>query len=481
MGLLLAAAVVVILSIAATLLSNFNWRSYHKGQLAGPKWVWPVVGATLYCITDPYGYWITQRNYGKLSWNSLFGQFLIVAGDVASCRSVLTQTGSHAFQMMVHPNSSTVLGDNHLAVMMDDTHKYFRHLTSSILTPARLAEVIPTQYEIMKEHLDNWISTTRDGKTMLVRPGVRDLVMDTNQMVFLGGYLTAEYRKKFAVDWGNVNDGLLSFPLLIPGLGLWKARQSRFALTNNIEDCFRRCRNDVDAGREVHPCLMSHWIKHLTASKEILETNEDEMTHSILDFMFASQDASISALTWTVDLMFGHPEIFAKVRAEQKKLRPNNEPITAEHVRTMTYTRQVVNEILRFRPPAPFIPHLAHEDVKLPTYTVPKGALVFVDVIAACQEGYTNPDTFNPDRFSAESGEGDKFRHNYLVFGTGLHVCAGRHYAFNQIVLWLALLASSTDINRINPDPEYKYQFAPTITPADHVIASFVPHSYVSA
>lgn len=93
MGLLLAAAVVVILSIAATLLSNFNWRSYHKGQLAGPKWVWPVVGATLYCITDPYGYWITQRNYGKLSWNSLFGQFLIVAGDVASCRSVLTQTG----------------------------------------------------------------------------------------------------------------------------------------------------------------------------------------------------------------------------------------------------------------------------------------------------------------------------------------------------------------------------------------------------
>jgi len=93
MGLLVAAAVVAILSLAAVLLSNFNWRSYHKGQLAGPKWVWPIVGATLYCITDPYGYWITQRNYGKLSWNSLFGQFLIVAGDVASCRSVLTQTG----------------------------------------------------------------------------------------------------------------------------------------------------------------------------------------------------------------------------------------------------------------------------------------------------------------------------------------------------------------------------------------------------
>lgn len=93
MGLLLAAGAVALASLALFLLSHFNWRSYHKGQLAGPSWVWPVVGATLFCITDPFGYWNAQRAYGKLSWNSLFGQFLVMAGDVASCRSVLTQTG----------------------------------------------------------------------------------------------------------------------------------------------------------------------------------------------------------------------------------------------------------------------------------------------------------------------------------------------------------------------------------------------------
>jgi len=478
MGLLVALGAIAVCSALLFLLSHFSWRGYHRGELAGPSWVWPVVGATLYCISDPYGYWIAQRSYGKVSWNSLFGKFLILAGDVATCRAVLTQTSSSAFQMMVHPNSSTVLGDNHLAVMLDDTHKYFRNLTASILTTPRLAEVIPTQYEIMKQHLDDWIEQTKGGKTMLVRHGVRDMVMDQNQVVFLGGYLTSEYRKKFAVDWGNVNDGLLSFPLLIPGLGLWKARESRFRLTDNIEDCFRRCRSDVNAGREVHPCLMSHWIKHLTDTKEILETNEDEMTHSILDFMFASQDASISALTWTIDLMHGHPEIFEKVRAEQKRLRPNNEPVTAEHVRNATYTRQVVNEILRFRPPAIFIPHLSHSDMKLPTCTVPKGALIFVDVFAACREGYSNPETFNPDRFSEEAGEGSKYRQNYLVFGTGLHVCAGRHYAFNQIVVWLSILATHASFTRLNPDPEYKYQYAPTITPADHVVASFTPYTF---
>lgn len=475
MGLLLALAAVSILAIALFALSNFSWRKYHRGELSGPAWVWPIVGSTLHCITDPYGYWLAQRAYGKISWNSLFGKFLVFVTDVASCRSILTQTGSHAFQMVVHPNSSIVLGEEHLAVMMDDTHKYFRGLTSSILTPARLAEVIPTQDRIMREHLKLWVdSTSKKNTTMLVRHGVRDMVMDQNQEVFLGGYLPAHLRQQFAQDWSNVNDGLLSFPLLIPGLGLWKARQSRFRLTNNIEDCFRRCRKDIDAGKDVHLCLMSHWIKHLTKTGEILETNEDEMTHSILDFMFASQDASISALTWTVALMEAYPDIFERVRAEQRALRPNNETITHDLMMQMKFTRQVVSEILRFRPPAIFVPHLAHADVQLPTYKVPKGALVFVDVFAACREGYSDPESFNPDRFGPELNEGEKYRKNWLVFGTGLHVCAGRHYAFNQITVWLALLATNVNFTRVPPkEPGHVYQFAPTITPADHVIASF--------
>jgi hypothetical protein len=106
MGVLIAAAAVAVCALIFGLLSNFNWRGYHKGQLYGPTWVWPIVGATLYCITDPYGYWITQRNYGKLSWNSLFGKFLILAGDVADCRAVLTQTGYVTFSIPLFPHST---------------------------------------------------------------------------------------------------------------------------------------------------------------------------------------------------------------------------------------------------------------------------------------------------------------------------------------------------------------------------------------
>ena len=40
------------------------------------------------------------------------------------------------------------------------------------------------------------------------------------------------------------------------------------------------------------------------------------------------------------------------------------------------YTRAVIKELLRFRPPATFVPQMAMADVKITDdYTIPKGAL----------------------------------------------------------------------------------------------------------
>ena len=116
-----------------------------------------------------------------------------------------------------------------------------------------------------------------------------------------------------------------------------------------------------------------------------------------MDFLFASQDASTASLTWCCSLMADHPEMLARVRAEQEALRPHNEPVTADMLAKMTYTRQaslaalllaggwlggsfgasdeanslvrslitlpsrpqVILEVLRFRPPATMVPQVA--------------------------------------------------------------------------------------------------------------------------
>ncbi len=68
-------------------------------------------------------------------------------------------------------------------------------------------------------------------------------------------------------------------------------------------------------------------------------------------------------------------------------------------VESMTYTRAVIKEILRFRPPAVMVPSIAMVDFKLDdTCVAPKGSLVVPSIWAACFQGFTNPDVFDPDR-----------------------------------------------------------------------------------
>jgi cytochrome P450 len=53
------------------------------------------------------------------------------------------------------------------------------------------------------------------------------------------------------------------------------------------------------------------------------------------------QDASTSSLVWVFHLLAEHPDVLARVREEQYRLRPNDEPIDFELLSNMTYTRQV--------------------------------------------------------------------------------------------------------------------------------------------
>lgn len=54
------------------------------------------------------------------------------------------------------------------------------------------------------------------------------------------------------------------------------------------------------------------------------------------------QDASTASLVWTLALMADHPEVLARVRAEQADARPDlSATLTAESLAKMPYTRQV--------------------------------------------------------------------------------------------------------------------------------------------
>ena len=143
-------------------------------------------------------------------------------------------------------------------------------------------------------------------------------------------------------------------------------------------------------------CLIDFWIqetvKELTALSESGETtalpppntSDVEIKSYVFDFLFAAHDASTSSLLQAVTLLDQHPEVLAKVREEVKSmwLPESDSLITGDQIAQMKYTHAVAREILRYKAPAPLVPHIATKDFLLnESYTIPKGTIVLTNTV----------------------------------------------------------------------------------------------------
>jgi len=230
-------------------------------------------------------------------------------------------------------------------------------------------------------------------------------------------------------------------------------------------------------------CLLDFWMKNTV--KEIAECAEKglpfpphstdyEVAHLMLDFLFASQDASTSSLTFAIHELGLHPDVLSRVRAEQTQFRPNKETIDGDMIATLHYTWQVMKEILRVRPPATIVPYVAVKEYKMPeqNYTAPPGTVIIPSVWSSNRTGFEQPELFDPDRFDNVRQEHKKYEKNFLTFGAGPHYCLGQRYAMNNIMAFISIFVQECDFVRQETPDMHKLIYMPTIYPADGVVLS---------
>ena len=144
--------------------------------------------------------------------------------------------------------------------------------------------------------------------------------------------------------------------------------------------------------------------------------------------------------------------------------------LTGEQLGEMGYTRQVVKEALRFRPPAPMVPQLAAVDFELkPGLVAPKGSLVIPSLLAPVWSGAGFPDAerFDPDRMGPDRKEDVAHGKHFLTFGCGPHACVGYQYAINHLIAYTARLAATVEWSRRRTPQSDDLMYLPTIYPAD--------------
>lgn len=468
----------VLAYLAAYLITFLMFARCHKFKIPGPTFVTPIVGGIPEMIRDPYGFWERQRLYSPqgYSWVAILTQFVVFVTRADLCQKIFATNSEDTLTLQLHPNGKVILGDNNIAFQSGPGHKALRSSFMNLFTTKALSLYLPIQERLINEYMATWVKAFPKGSTPEeMRNHIRNMNCKTSQTVFLGEHL--HNRDEFTRNYDIITHGFLSAPLYFPGSALYKAVKARKVAIHELQAAVRRSKQRmIKADAEPH-CLLDFWTA--TILEKVREAEEEggeapaysedhAMADSMLDFLFASQDASTASLTMITATMADRPEILARVREEQDRIRGNGEPLTYDRLQEMTFTRQCVMEQLRLFPPAPMVPMKAHNDFQLDEKTlIPKGSLVIPSLVACCREGFTNPDQYDPDRMGPERQEDHKFSKQFIPFGVGPHRCVGYNYAINHLCVYLAMIAHTVVWERTRTADSDKVLYLPTLYPHD--------------
>jgi cytochrome P450 len=119
------------------------------------------------------------------------------------------------------------------------------------------------------------------------------------------------------------------------------------------------------------------------------------------------------------------------------------------HLSRLTYTRAVLDEVMRLYPPAYVIVRAARQQDNVAGVEMKPGDLAIISpwVLHRHRKRWREPDAFAPERFLPGAPAADRFA--YLPFGVGPRVCIGAHFALTEATLVLAELMRSFRIELV--------------------------------
>jgi sterol 22-desaturase len=213
---------------------------------------------------------------------------------------------------------------------------------------------------VTRKHYAQWLADAeKDKSPKSIMMTARALNMETSLAVFCGSHIPykaiAEINEKYWLITKALQ--LVNFPLNIPGTNVYNACQARKIAMKWLEASAKSSKEHIKNGGEVE-CMLDAWVIEINAAKE--KTGRDfsdrEMAMVIFSFLFASQDAMSSGIIYLFQHLADRPEMLAKVREEQQRIRGDpNTPMTLEMLDGMVYLKAFVKESLRLVPPVTMV------------------------------------------------------------------------------------------------------------------------------
>jgi cytochrome P450 len=181
--------------------------------------------------------------------------------------------------------------------------------------------------------------------------------------------------------------------------------------------------------------------------------SDQQLRDEIITMVLAGHETTANLLTWMFLLLLRHPDVERRVREEAIRVLGDRDPVL-EDVRSLEYTKRVLEEALRLYPPAWIVERQSLTPDVLGGYSVPSESIIAISpyIMHRNPAYWPDPETFDPERFRPERAEARQ-RYTYLPFGGGPRVCIGNQFAMMEAQIILAMIVRETHLSLVPGHP----------------------------
>ncbi|KAK3043114.1 hypothetical protein RJ639_000003 [Escallonia herrerae] len=421
----------------------YRWRNPKtKGVLPPGSMGLPFIGETIQLIMPSASIdlppFIKSRlkRYGPIFRTNVAGRPVIISADREFNYYILRQDGR-----LVDTWSLDTFAE-----VFDQTsqssRKYTRNLTLNHFGVEALKErLIPRMEDTIRKTLAAWSSQ----ESMEVKSAAITLTIDfAARQLFSGDLEKAPL--KLSDMFNDLVEGLMSFPLNIPGTAHHKCLKIHKEVRLMMGDVLKKRRMSPPSsshGTDRQEDLLDHLIQDMNKESFL---NEDFVVQLMFGLLFVTSDSISTTLALAFKLLAEHPSVLEELTAEHEEILKNREnadsPLTWNEYKSMTFTLQVIHEVLRLGNIAPGLFRRALQDIPVNGYTIPKGWVIMIATAALHLNSnqFDDPLVFNPRRW--KDIQSSVVSKSFMPFGVGLKQCAGAEYSRVFLATFLHVLVT---------------------------------------
>ncbi|MCO5594652.1 hypothetical protein L7F22_048685 [Adiantum nelumboides] len=422
----------------------------------------PGLGRTLEYIR--FGSAFTRarfERYGPVSWTGFLGERVVQVAGPEATHAVLTNADK-AFSQA----GWRFLIDNffHRGLMLldFDEHRFHRRVMQEAFTAERLRGYTDETVACVRETVPTW----RQDAPIRLYPALKSLTLDVATRVFMNerpGPEAEEVNKAF-VDCVRAASSIVKWDL--PGTRWHAGLRGRRVLERYFQAniAAKRASNGAD--------LFSALCQARTPDGETF--SDDDVVNHMIFLMMAAHDTSTITSSAVAYLLGANPQWQERARAESLAL--GDTPPDRAALESLDTLNRVIKESLRLVAPVPVVMRRTVADTAVCGRHIPAGQLIMVAgaVNHFDPSCWSEPDTFDPDRFAEPRREDKNHRDAWLPFGGGVHKCIGMLFGSLEVT---AIMHEMLRAHRWSVDPAYRPRWDNTSlpVPADGLLMHLRP------